>query len=297
MSRPLRIQFPGALYHVTSRGNRRAMIFLDDEDRALFLRVLAQAMDRFDAQVLAYCLMGNHYHLVLHTRSGNLALVMRHINGVYSQAHNRRHGLVGHVFQGRFKAIFVDRDGYLMALCRYVERNPVAAGLVADVGDWPWSSYRAHAGLAPAPAWLDTDALHGYLLARAPTSAADRQQATARYVQLVLQDQADDAKFWQQGLQGQIYLGSAEFAERMRAQAPKPQLTIKDIPKAQRQQRGTLDDALALHAERAAALAHAHRVFGLSMSAIARELGLSVSRVSRVISGWEQARQMSEGGE
>ena len=297
MSRPLRIQFPGALYHVTSRGNRRAMIFLDDEDRALFLRVLAQAMDRFDAQVLAYCLMGNHYHLVLHTRSGNLALVMRHINGVYSQAHNRRHGLVGHVFQGRFKAIFVDRDGYLMALCRYVERNPVAAGLVADVGDWPWSSYRAHAGLAPAPAWLDADALHGYLLARAPTSAADRQQATARYVQLVLQDQADDAQFWQQGLQRQIYLGSAEFAERMRAQAPTPQLTTKDIPQAQRQQRGTLADALALHADRAAALAHAHRVFGLGMSAIARELGLSVSRVSRVISGWEQARQMSEGGE
>lgn len=291
MSRPLRIQFPGALYHVTSRGNRRSMIFVDDEDRALFLRILAQAMDRFDAQVLAYCLMGNHYHLVLHTRSGNLALVMRHINGVYSQAHNRRHGLVGHVFQGRFKAIFVDRDAYLMTLCRYVERNPVAAGLVAEAGDWPWSSYRAHAGLVPAPAWLDTEALHGHLLGRAPASPVDHEQATDQYVLLVMQSQAEDGRFWQQGLQGQVFLGDAEFAERMRAQAQGPQLQAKDIPKAQRHSRGTLADALKLHPDRAAALAHGHRVFGLSMSEMARELGLSVSRVSRLIGGWEKGRQ------
>ena len=110
MARPLRIEFPGAIYHVTSRGDRREPIFVDDEDRRAMLMVWAQGMQRFDAQVLAYCLMGNHYHLVLHTRQANLSMLMRHLNGVYTQAYNRRHGKGGHVFQGRFKAILVDRD-------------------------------------------------------------------------------------------------------------------------------------------------------------------------------------------
>jgi len=121
MSRPLRIEFPGAIYHVTSRGDRREPIFDDDVDRGALLGVLAQAMERFDAQVLAYCLMGNHYHFVLHTRQGNLSLLMRHLNGVYTQAYNRRHAKVGHLFQGRFKAILVDRDAYLLEVCRYVQ--------------------------------------------------------------------------------------------------------------------------------------------------------------------------------
>ena len=288
MSRPLRIQFPGALYHVTARGNRRGSIFEDDEDREAFLRILAQAMDRFDAQVLAYCLMGNHYHLVLHTRQANLALVMRQLNGVYSQTFNRRHGLVGHVFQGRFKAIFVDRDSYLLALCRYVERNPVAAGLVASAADWPWSSYRAHAGLAPAPLWLDAGALQGYLLGHAPQGAQDRQRATALYAQLVAQDDAADGQFWQRGLRGQIYLGDADFAERMQAQAVAPQLAAGEVPRAQRRPKGTLADCLAQTTDRGEALAHGHRVLGLSMSEMARGLGLSVSRVSRLIAAWER---------
>lgn len=122
---------------MTSRGDRHEPIYRDDEDRLAQLEIIAQAMDRFDAQVLAYCQMGNHYHLVLHTRQANLSRLMRHVNGVYTQAFNRRHGLVGHLFQGRFKAVLVDRDAYLLALCRYVERNPVAAGMVADVRQWP----------------------------------------------------------------------------------------------------------------------------------------------------------------
>ncbi len=105
MSRPLRIEFPGAVYHVTSRGDRREPIFDDDADRQRFLGVLAHGLSRFDAQVLAYCLMGNHYHFVLYTRAANLSRLMRHINGVYTQAYNRRHGKVGHLFPGRFKAV------------------------------------------------------------------------------------------------------------------------------------------------------------------------------------------------
>ena len=139
-ARPLRIEFAAAGHHITSRGDRREALYRDDEDRQRHLAVIAQAMDRFDAQVLAYCLMGNHYHLVVQTRQANLSRLMRHINGITTQQFNRRHGLVGHLFQGRFKAILVDRDAYLLALCRYVERNPVAAGLVGHAGDWRWSS-------------------------------------------------------------------------------------------------------------------------------------------------------------
>ena len=132
MSRPLRIEFPGALYHVTSRGDRREDIFVDDNDRARLLAVVAQGLARFDAQLLAYCLMSNHYHFVLHTRQANLSALMRHINGVYSQAFNRRHGKVGPLFQGRFTAILVDREAYMLEVCRYVELNPVRAGLMAE---------------------------------------------------------------------------------------------------------------------------------------------------------------------
>ena len=143
---------------------------------------MAQAMERFDSQVLAYCQMGNHFHLVLHTLQGNLSRLMRHVNGVYTQQFNRRHGLVGHLFQGRFKAILVDRDAYRMALCRYVERNPVAAGLVATADEWAWSSYRAHVCKAPTPSWLDSDGLHGCLLDRpmagATATAGVRRRST-----------------------------------------------------------------------------------------------------------------------
>ncbi len=108
-----RIEFPGAVYHLTSRGDRREPIYADDHDRGAQLDIVALALERFDAQMLAYSLMGNHYHFVLHTRAANLSRLMRQVNGVYTQHVNRRHGLVGHLFQGRFKAILVDRDAYL----------------------------------------------------------------------------------------------------------------------------------------------------------------------------------------
>lgn len=116
MARPLRIEFDGAVYHVTSRGDRREPIFDDEEDRACFIRVLSTGLDRFDAGLIAWCLMGNHYHLVLQTRQSNLSRFMRHLNGVYTQSYNRRHSKVGHLLQGRFKAIAVDTDAYLLRL-------------------------------------------------------------------------------------------------------------------------------------------------------------------------------------
>src|SRR5512146_253049 len=177
MSRPLRLEFPGALYHVTARGDRREPIFDDDQDRNELLLVLGQALKRFDATCLAYCLMPNHYHFVFETRRANLSRLMRHVNGVYTQRYNRRHHKVGHLFQGRFKAILVDRDAYLLQVCRYVELNPVRAQMVAAPGDWPWSSYLAHVDASMPPPWLDTAGLHAHLLGREAKSAADRRRA------------------------------------------------------------------------------------------------------------------------
>ena len=291
MSRALRIEFPGAVYHVTSRGDRREPTYLDDEDRLRQLAILAQAMQRFDAQVLAYCLMGNHFHLVLHTRMGNLSRLMRHVNGVYTQAFNQRHDLSGHLFQGRFKAILVDRDAYLLALCRYVERNPVAAKLVRHAGEWSWSSYLAHVGLVGTPPWLDADGLHGYLLGQPAATAVQRRKAAALYATLVAHEQDhEDAQFWQ-ALHGQIYLGDEAFAARMQALAPQPAATARpEIPKQQRLAPRSWAQCLAeCNGDRDAALHSAYSRHGLTMITLAQATGLSVSRVSRLIAALEAA--------
>lgn len=289
MSRPLRIEFPGALYHVTSRGDRREPIFEDDVDRQALLDTLAHALSRFDARALAYCLMGNHYHFVLHTRQANLSVLMREINGVYTQRFNRRHGKVGHLFQGRFKAILVDKDSYLAQLCPYVELNPVRAGMVAEPADWPWSSYRAHTGQATSPDWLDTAGLHGHLLQRPPETAEDHAEATQRYVRLVADARKLDESrdFWGQALRQQIYLGDVDFVERMQALAKPSNAKSADTPKAQRSLSKPLSHWLQSHPSREQALHAAHTQGGLTMTAMARELGLSVSRVSRLIGAWE----------
>lgn len=143
MARPLRIEFAHGLYHVTSRGDGREDIFLEDADRELFLEVLSESVDRFNWVIHAYCLMDNHYHLLIETPDGNLSQGMRQLNGVYTQRFNRKHKRVGHVFQGRYKAIIVQKDSYLLELARYIVLNPVRAEMVRTAREWPWSSYRA----------------------------------------------------------------------------------------------------------------------------------------------------------
>ena len=160
MARPLRIEYPGAVYHVTSRGNARQDIYLDDKDRLRFLKIVQQVIDRFNWLCHAYCLMGNHYHLLIETVDPTLSRGMRHLNGVYTQTFNRRHQRVGHVFQGRFKAILVERDAYLLQLSRYVVMNPVRAKMVRAAKDWPWSSYRVTAGLSESTGLVSTDCLN-----------------------------------------------------------------------------------------------------------------------------------------
>ena len=256
MSRPLRIEFPGAVYHVTARGDRRQPIYRDEADRTAQLQVIAQAMERFDSQVLAYCQRGNHFHLVRRTRQGNLSRLMRHINGVYTQQFNRRHGQAGHLFQGRFKAILVDRDAYLMALCRYVKRNPVAAGLVATADEWAWSSDRAHVYVAPTPSWLDSDGLHGCLSGRSVASERDRARAAQKYAALVTDADEGKASLWETGLRQQVYLGDEDFVARMQALASTEQRSAGYVPKAQRKSVSTLQDCLRATSGSARGAAH-----------------------------------------
>ena len=281
MSRPLRIEFPDALYHVTSRGDRREPIFVDDGDRVAFLEVLAQACERMDVAVYVYCLMGNHYHLVLTTRRSNLSVFMRQLNGVFTQRFNRRHGKVGHVFQGRFKAVLVDRQAYFLEVCRYVELNPVRARMVKAPQDWAWSSLRTHMGLEGAPDWLDTAAVASALLGREAGTDVLRRLAATRYAALVAA--TPDGSLWDRSLQRQVFLGGDDFIQQVQALAPQASLRSASVPRPQRTRPGTLGQWLQASASREEALARAHVEGGMTMTAIAAELGLSVGRVSQLI--------------
>ena len=178
MARPLRLEFAGALYHLTSRGDRRENIYEDDADRADFLSVLGEVCAQYNWVCHAYCLMSNHYHLLVETPDGNLSKGMRQLNGVYTQHFNRRHGRVGHVFQGRYKAILVDKNAYLLELARYIVLNPVRAQMVRSAREWPWSSYRATAGQTGGSEWLQTE----WLLAAFGRRKGKAMEAYRRFV-------------------------------------------------------------------------------------------------------------------
>lgn len=156
MSRPLRIEFPGAWYHVMNRGAGRKRVFKTDEQRTFFLSVLAETAKRFNAEWHAYCLMDNHYHLLVRTPDANLQRIMRHVNGLYTQFFNRQERRDGPIFRGRYKAIVVDADNHWLELSRYVHREPIDTGAAKGIAGYKWSSYRAYVGLETTPAWLTT---------------------------------------------------------------------------------------------------------------------------------------------
>ncbi len=224
MARPLRIEFPGGLYHVTSRGDHREDIYLSDADRQQWLDLFAQVCKRYNWACHAYCLMDNHYHIVIETVDGNLSAGMRQLNGVYTQTHNRTHGRVGHVFQGRFKAIIVQREAYLLELARYVVLNPVRAGMCALPEQWPWSSYHATIGKAPTQPWLQTR----WLLAQFGSHPAS---AIAAYIDHVRAG-VGLPSVWD-SLQDQLYRGDTAFADALRQSALSP-TNPNEIPRIQR---------------------------------------------------------------
>lgn len=161
VSRPLRIEYPGAFYHVTSRGNERRTVFQSNRDREKFLSYLESTHERYGAVIHVYCLMGNHYHLLLETPRGNLSKILHYINGAYTTYFNIKRGRSGHLFQGRYKGILVDKDEYCKELSRYVHLNPVRAGMVKAPLEYPWSSYRYFVGRDKRPEWLTTEFILG----------------------------------------------------------------------------------------------------------------------------------------
>ncbi|MBI4515138.1 MAG: transposase [Deltaproteobacteria bacterium] len=209
MARPLRITFPGACYHVTARGNERKPIFRDDRDRARFLEILADSIRRFGLVLHAYVLMRNHYHLLLETPEANLARAMRQLNGVYTQDFNRRHRRVGHVLQGRYKAIVIEKDSYLLELSRYIHLNPVRVGEVAAAARFAWSSTAAYVGRRRAPQWLRIDEVLSHFGRRRRTA----QRAYARFVAEGVG--AQEPRPWEEVV-GQTLLGAERWMERMR---------------------------------------------------------------------------------
>jgi putative transposase len=179
MTRPLRFEFAGALYHVTSRGDQRQMIYRDSYDRSNWLTLLGQTCDRYNFLVHSFCQMGNHYHLLVETVEPNLAKGMRHLNGTYTQYFNRRHRSVGHLFQGRYNAIVVEKKDYLLAVARYVVLNPLRAEIVVSLDEWAWSSYPYLIGQKTAPSWMKVDWLLSLF-------HADRKSAIHAYSEFVM---------------------------------------------------------------------------------------------------------------
>lgn len=275
MARPLRIEFPGALYHVTSRGDRKESIYAGDQDRAAFLEVLGEVVRDFHWVCHAWCLMDNHYHLVIETPDANLGKGMRQVNGVYTQFYNRRHEQSGHLFQGRYKAILVDRDAYAMEVARYVVLNPVRAKLVPSPERWRWSSYRATVGLEPAPDWFEIDAC---LAAFAST----RSVARRRYERFVAEGIGREGP-WKE-LRAQIYLGDERFVTRMQARVDPGARGNINVPKVQRQQPAPpLAKIARTYDNRDDAMVAAHATGEYSYQQIADFFGVHFTTVGRVV--------------
>jgi putative transposase len=279
VARPIRIHYPGALYHVTARGNAKQDVFLGEVDYEDFLARLERVIGRYRFRCHAYCLLGNHYHLLLDTPMANLALGMQQLNSGYAQAFNRRHGRIGHVFQGRYWAILVESERHLLEVSRYIVLNPVRAGLCRRPEEWRWSSYRATIGMARPSPVLTID----WLLGCFGQDAVVARERLRQFVEL-----GDGMSPWEE-LQAGTYLGSREFAKRVSAKA----LAGVEVPKAQRLPvRPELSELLRVGS--GAEIAVAHRDHGYRLNEIASQLGIHYATVGRRLRAWEEGRPMSQ---
>jgi putative transposase len=278
MTRPLRLQFPGALYHVTSRGNRRSLIYRDDADRTAWLEVLALVCDRHHCIVHCFCMMSNHFHLMIETVEPNLSQAMRQLNGVYSQHFNQRHHTVGHLFQGRYKAILVQKESYLLELSRYIVLNPLRAGMVESLHAWPWSSYQYFVNDRPAPSWLERD----WILSRFGNS---RAQAIEAYNDFVMAGVGKASPLVE--TRHQVLLGDDDFVgEHQELQQS------ESLVETARVERAALALTLAEYRDRfpdrSEAMARAYLSTAFTMPSIARAFDVSVQTVSRAVKAWER---------
>ncbi len=278
MARPLRIEFAGALYHITSHGNAQGEIFLNNADRIKFLDILSQAVIRYDWYCHAYCLMDNHYHLLIETGTPTLSKGMKYLNGSYTQSFNRLHQLFGHVFQGRYKAILVDKESYLLELSRYIVLNPVRALMVRSAKEWRWSSYRATAGQTEAHPCLTIDLVLSLLGKR-------RRKAQENYRAFVVEGRNQPSP-WER-LKNQIYLGSDQFVEDVQSKLD-PDQSLKDIPRKQkRAAQRPLSDYAKKGVERNSAMAQAYLSGYYTLEQVGEYFGCSYATVSRAVKAFE----------
>ena len=274
MARSLRLEFAGALYHVTSRGNRQEVIYELNADRESFLTIMSDVCKRYNWVCHAYCLMDNHYHLLVETPDANLSKGMRQLNGMYTQIFNRAHRRVGHVFQGRYKAILIDKDSYLLELSRYIVLNPVRARMVRSAEEWPWSSYLATVGQQAKPSWLNTE----WLLA-----GFGRQKSKAiEAYKCFVSTGKDQPSPWEQ-LKNQIFLGDEKFVGAMQSLINVDK-QLSEIPISQRR---AVPKELFYYAEkykiRNEAIVSAYAGGGYSLKEIGDYFDLHYSTVSGII--------------
>lgn len=281
MARPLRIEYPGAVYHLTSRGNARDAIFLDEGDYTEFLKVLCLVANRYNWIVHAYCLMTNHYHLLIETPEGNLSIGMRQLNGIYTQRFNRRHNHVGHIFQGRYKAILVDKDSYLLELCRYIVLNPVRVGMVRRPEEWQWSSYKGTIGKSKDTTCLTID----WILIQFGKNRKVALEQYKEFVKLGIK-QASPLK----EVKGQLYLGGESFYEEL-SHLLTEKADLKEIPRTQRYV--TRPSLVHLfqgfkEQEKEKGVYEAHVLYGYTLKEIAGHLKVHYSTVGRIIKRIEE---------
>ena len=274
MARPLRIEYEDAVYHITSRGNARQDIFPDQADRHRFLNYLAQCIDRYQWRCHAYCLMSNHYHLLIETLLPTLSKGMRHLNGSYTQSYNRRHHRVGHLFQGRFKAILVQKEYYFLELARYIVLNPVRAGIVKSAGEWLWSSHLAMAGVMTPPEWLTTEMVLGNF-------SHHHNKAIKGYLRFISEGNTTPSPW--DSLTNQVFLGDENFVKNCIARLP-DNFSSQGIPKGQL---NTVKRPLAWYTskfeQRDEAITAAYKSGHYSQREIGEHFGVSHTTVSRIV--------------
>jgi len=278
MTRPLRLEFAGALYHVTSRGDRKGVIYRDEADRRAWLETLDRVCQRFNFVVHCYCQMGNHFHLLLETVEGNLSQGMRQLNGLYTQHFNRHHKLVGHLFQGRYQSILVQKESYLLELTRYVVLNPLRANVVRRLEDWPWSSHRFFMGEADAPQWLDTNWLLGHF-------GTTQGLAAPKYYDFVMAGLGCKSPLKQ--VSHQLILGDNRFVEFHHNLMGKA--SLRDVSKAQRRAVALpLAEYRSQFLLRDEAMARAYHSTAFTMAQIGDYFGVSPTTVARAVQRFEQ---------
>ena len=290
MSRPLRIEYPDAFYHVTARGNERKDIYRDERDRERFLAYLETAVVRYKAVIHVYCLMNNHYHLLLSTPSGNLSQIVRHINGAYTVYFNKRHHRFGHLFQGRYKAIIVDAEEYAGELSRYIHLNPVRAGLVNQPEKYPWSSYLQYIGEKKAAQWLTTDWLLGYF----GKASGEAQRGYRAFVEAKLGAAEENPL---KEAQASTILGRPDFINGIKKKYLGGRKRDRDVPAVaalKKESLETIADRVWLEFQdspehsRKAVIYLSHRFSGLSLKEIGRKFSIRESAVSQASRRFEK---------